>query len=138
MDTTSTIGKVAKATGFSVETIRYYEKEGLIPQPERSPSGYRLYQQASVDRLGFIGRAKELGFTLTEIRNLLHLADGSGDQSDVKELTAHKLKIIDARISDLQRIRSVLGDLEKQCAGDGCIQDCPIIEALVHPTTGAH
>lgn len=125
-----TIGKVAKASGLSVETIRYYEREGLLLPTGRSASGYRYYAESSVQRLRFIRRAKQLGFTLVEIRNLLVLSEGRGDQSEIKALTQDKLTIIEQRIEDLQRMRAALQSLAERCPGQGCIDDCPIIAAL--------
>lgn len=125
-----TIGKVAKASGLSVETIRYYEREGLLLPAGRSASGYRFYAESSVQRLRFIRRAKQLGFTLVEIRNLLMLSESHGDQSEIKALTQDKLTLIEQRIEDLQRMRTALQNLAERCPGQGCIDDCPIIVAL--------
>lgn len=125
-----TIGKVAKAAGLGVETIRYYEREGLLPEPARTAAGYRIYAESSITRLRFIIRAKNLGFTLTEIKGLLHLSDGGGDQADAKQLTDHKLNLIKQRIADLERMRDALQELSSSCSGDGCIEQCPIINAL--------
>jgi len=127
---TLTIGKVAKATGMGVETLRFYEREGLLAAPQRSAAGYRLYPESSIARLRFVRRAKQLGFTLTEIRNLLSLSDGSGSQRDVKAMTAKKLDLLTQRIADLERIRAALSELDERCDGDGCIADCPVIAAL--------
>lgn len=125
-----TIGKVAKAAGLGVETIRYYEREGLLPEPDRTTSGYRAYPESSITRLRFVLRAKKLGFTLTEIKDLLRLSDGEGVQAEVKQLTERKLTMIEERIADLQRMRDALQELSASCSGEGCIDQCPIIDAL--------
>lgn len=124
------IGKVARATELSVETIRYYEREGLLPEPSRSASGYRQYADNAVKRLRFIKRAKDLGFTLSEIQSLLSISDRRGDKAEVKSLTENKLLLIKQRIADLKRIQSALSELSDQCDGDGCADDCPILNAL--------
>lgn len=124
------IGKVATATKLTVETIRYYEREGLLPEPSRSASGYRQYSDSSVKRLRFIKRAKGLGFTLSEIQSLLTISDRRGDKAEVKSLTENKLLLIQQRIADLKRIQLALSELSEQCDGDGCSDDCPILNAL--------
>lgn len=126
-----TIGRIATASGVGVETIRFYEREGLLPEPERSASGYRLYPDDAVARLRFIQRAKQLGFTLDEVRRLLTLADVAGPSAEVRALAADKLAIIDARLRDLGRMREALADLVECCDGRGSAASCPIIQALV-------
>lgn len=128
--TTYTIGKIAKASGSSVETIRYYEREGLLPEAPRSDSGYRQYSQTAISRLRFIRRAKQLGFTLDEVRSLLKLADVDGSKAEVKALTEQKLALIDQKIDQLKAMRDALGELNDQCDGRGAISHCPIIHAL--------
>lgn len=125
-----TIGKLADASQVSVETIRYYERSGLLNPPQRSASGYRLYRNDDVRRLRFILRAKTLGFTLEEIQALMQLSETDADRCDVKSLAAEKLSIIDAKITDLQSMRDALGDLHERCDGRGSVAGCPIIEAL--------
>ncbi|MEX0607050.1 MAG: MerR family DNA-binding protein, partial [Halofilum sp. (in: g-proteobacteria)] len=98
--------------------------------PDRTASGYRLYPPKAVERLGFIRRAKALGFSLAEIRELLGLADPRGDRAKVKALTEHKLAEIDQRIEELRRMRQALAGLDRQCSGHGPVEGCPIIEAL--------
>lgn len=127
---TWTIGRLAKAAEVGVETIRFYEREGLLEVPERTASGYRLYPPETVDRLGFIRRAKVLGFSLAEIRELLRLAEPTGERARVKALAEHKLAQIDQRIGELQRMRGALSELTRQCSGHGPVDGCPIIEAL--------
>lgn len=125
-----TIGRLADAASVGVETIRFYEREGLLETPERTRSGYRLYRPEAVERLGFIRRAKALGFSLAEIRELLGLAAPAGERARVKALTEHKLAEIDRRIEELRRMREALAELNRQCSGEGPVEGCPIIEAL--------
>ena len=132
-----TIGKLARASGVGVETLRFYEREGLLPEPARTPSGYRQYPPESVARMTFVRRAKRLGFSLAEIRELLTLAEAHGDRSQVKSIAAHKLAEIDKRIDELQRMRGVLAELTRKCSGHGPVEGCPIIEALTEDSTDA-
>ena len=128
------IGQLAKQTGLGVETIRFYEREGLLPEPPRSASGYRHYAPQAVSRLQFIRRAKLLGFTLAEIGELLQLQEGHGSRADVKALTTRKLDKVEQRIADLERIREELLHLSGRCNGKGPVGGCPIIEALTEDT----
>jgi len=125
-----TIGRLAKQADVGVDTVRFYERRGLLPKPDRTPAGYRIYSGNTVVRLRFIRRAKSLGFSLDEIKTLLHLQDSGGPKSTVKELTSRKLAQIDAKVEDLTRIREVLAQLARECSGSGDIAGCPIIEAL--------
>lgn len=125
-----TIGGLARAAGVGVETIRFYEREGLLSEPPRTESGYRQYDPEAVERLGFIRRAKALGFSLGEIRELLGLAEPAGDRARVKALTEHKLAEIERRIDELRRMRQALSELDRQCSGHGPVEGCPIVEAL--------
>lgn len=125
-----TIGKLARAADSDVETIRYYERRGLLPEPPRAANGYRLYPAAAVDRLRFVHRAKALGFTLAEIGELLQLQDADADRGEIKRLTRHRLGDLDQRIRDLTRMRAALADLDARCSGHGPAHGCPIIEAL--------
>jgi MerR family copper efflux transcriptional regulator len=127
---TLTIGQLAEAAGNDVETIRYYERRGLVPEPPRGRNGYRRYPVSAVARLRFIQRAKTLGFSLAEITDLLRLQDANADRGEVRNLTRQKIADLDQRISDLQRMRFVLSDLEECCSGEGPVDSCPIIEAL--------
>ena len=132
---TLTIGQVARLAGVGVETLRYYEREGLLEEPARRESGYRQYVPAVVDRLLFIQRAKVLGFTLREIKDLLRLhADADSTRSEVRRRAEEKVIAIEAKIADLQRMRTALGDLIEACDGKGPLDGCPIIAAL----TGHH
>lgn len=125
-----TIGRLARAAGVGVETIRYYEREGLLPEPARTASGYRQYPADTVDRLGFIRRAKRLGFSLGEVRELLALAQAEGERAQVKAIAEHKLAGIERRIEELTRMRAALTELTRRCSGRGPVEGCPIIEAL--------
>lgn len=124
------IGQLARRSDIGVETIRFYEREGLIAADGRTASGYRRFAPAVAERIGFIKRAKRLGFSLTEIRQLLELAEAEGDRGRIKEIAEHKLAEIEHRIAELQRMRAALADLTRQCSGHGPVQGCPIIETL--------
>lgn len=125
-----TTGQLAKATGVHVETIRYYERRGLIPIPSRRASGYRVFTQDYVGRIRFIKRAQALGFTLKEISELLALSDGNPVCEDIRKFTEEKIKDIETRIHDLTRIKEVLQDLVNQCMGKKKFSGCPIIKSL--------
>ena len=125
-----TIGRIAKQADVGVDTIRFYEHKGLLPEPQRTAKGYRLYPSATVERLNFIRRAKGLGFSLEEITALLDLQDNGGTKSTVKKLTSRKLDEINAKIADLESMRDVLQTLNGRCSGRGNVAGCPIIEAL--------
>lgn len=129
---TLTIGQLAYACGVGVETIRFYERQGLLPVPPRSGAGYRHYPATAVQRLHFIRRAKELGFTLKEIAELLLLQDNSHAHSraEVKAIAEARLTEVTAKINDLERVRTALAHLAACCSGNGSVQGCPIIEAL--------
>ena len=129
-----TIGRVAQSAGVAIDTIRFYEREGLLPEPRRRPSGYREYDSGTVARLRFIRRAKDLGFTLEEVRELLALsADRHGGVEGVRERAAARLHAIEARIAELQRVRDGLAELVEACPGHGAPEDCPILKALAEP-----
>lgn len=134
MDTTSsalTIGAVAKRVGVAIDTIRYYEREGLLPEPQRRASGYRSYGEGTVAQLRFIRRAKELGFTLDEIRELLALSnDRQKGVTAVKQRAQQRLQAIELRIAELQRVRDGLAQLVESCPGHGMPEACPILRAL--------
>ncbi|WP_090451190.1 heavy metal-responsive transcriptional regulator [Dyella sp. OK004] len=127
-----TIGAVAKRVGVAIDTIRYYEREGLLPEPERRASGYRSYDEGAVRQLRFIRRAKDLGFTLEEIRDLLALsADRHRGVKAVKKRAQERLAAIDERIAELTRVRNGLEQLVEACPGHGSPEQCPILRALV-------
>jgi Hg(II)-responsive transcriptional regulator len=126
-----TIGKLAKRAGVGVETIRFYERKGLIPEPPRRSSGYREYDDDTVTRVRFIRHAKELGFTLKEIDGLLSLQlDPDKPCQDVNRRIETKLSDIDEKIQMLNRMKDALQRLSAECRGEGSVNDCPILEAL--------
>lgn len=125
------IGQVARRTGLTVETVRFYEKQRLIEAPERSASGYRQYPVEAVKRLKFIQRAKDAGFTLSDIGDLLALRQRpDASCADVKLSASRKLEEVERKIGDLQCIRDALGKLILRCNGRGDLSECPILEAL--------
>jgi MerR family copper efflux transcriptional regulator len=126
-----TIGRIAHAAGTGVGTIRYYEREGLLDPPARSTSGYRHYAPEAVARLRFIRQAKELGFSLREIKELLSLRlQPETTCADVRKRARQKIAAVDQKIADLQRIRNALARLASACKGEGPTSECPILEAL--------
>jgi MerR family mercuric resistance operon transcriptional regulator len=126
-----TIGEVAKAAQIGVETVRFYEREGLIAEPLRQRSGYRQYPPDTVRRLCFIRRAKELGFTLKEIGELLDLrVDPARSCADVRALANAKVADVKAKLGDLARIQAALEKLARACRGKGATSECPILDAL--------
>ena len=124
-----TIGQLARCAEVPIDTIRYYERARLIREPPRRPSGYRQYPIETVRRLRFIRRAKALGFTLEEIGELLALGS-QRNVGAVRRSAQRKLADVEARIAELDRIRSTLARLVKTCAGHGPVRDCPILSAL--------
>ncbi len=131
MEKTFTIGRLARGVGCRVETIRYYERRGLIMPVSRTPSGYRLYNEDSLRRLSFIRHAKELGFTLEEIRELLRLrVDSSTVCERVKERTEAKLHSVERKIESLLSIRRILKDLLRACTTRSPTEPCPILGAM--------
>lgn len=126
-----TIGQLARRADVGVETVRFYEREGLLKEPARSSSGYRQYDEGVVDRLRFIRRAKQLGFTLNEVKELLSLRiDPATTCGDVKSRAEAKVEDIAAKIRTLQRMKRALVKLTKACSGHGAASECPILEAL--------
>lgn len=122
--------ELARRTGCNLETVRYYEKVGLLPEPPRTTGGYRSYDTTHERRLRFVLRARELGFSLNEIRALLRLAD-ERDQpcAEVRTVAAGHLKDVQAKIVDLRRMERVLKEVVAQCAG-GTTPECPLIDTL--------
>ena len=133
MNTTSgwlAIGALSKGTGCKVETIRFYEREGLLPTPARSPGGYRLYSKDHLKRLTFIRRARALGFSIDEVRKLLTLADERKRPcAEVRVVAGAHLKDVQAKITDLRTMERVLRETVAKCAS-GRSPDCPLIESL--------
>jgi MerR family mercuric resistance operon transcriptional regulator len=126
-----TIGEVAEQANVHVETLRYYERRGLIAQPPRSTSNDRLYPEDAVRRVRFIKRAQELGFSLKEIKELLSLR--AAPETECGEIRAHaeaKIKAIEDKIGALTAMKHVLSALVAECAGEGPLTDCPIVESI--------
>lgn len=133
-----TIGAVAKRAGVAIDTIRYYEREGLLPEPQRRASGYRSYGNGAIAQLRFIRRAKNLGFTLEEIRDLLALSHDRRDGvAAVKQRAQQRLVALETRIAELQRVRDGLAQLVKSCSGRGAPEHCPILQALNREETSS-
>ena len=127
-----TIGRVATRTGCNVQTIRYYEKEGLLPAPRRSEGGHRLYTVLQVERLVFIRRSRQLGFTMEEIKQLLAIVDGHNVSCElVKKIADARAEDITTKIRDLKKMQRILKSLSDECSGED-VPDCPIIESLQH------
>lgn len=124
-----TIGQVAKAAEVNVETVRYYQRRGLLREPDKPLSGQRRYVEEDVSRLRFIRRAQVLGFTLIEIENLLHL-EGADCCHDTHELAVRKLALIESKIADLISMRDALTGLVQQCEVGNQQGNCPIIQSL--------
>jgi MerR family mercuric resistance operon transcriptional regulator len=126
-----TIGRIAKLAQVGVETIRFYEREGLLKEPPRRVSGYRQYPADTVDRVRFIRRAKYLGFTLKEIKELLSLRVAPRTRcAHVRERAEAKVRDIDEKLRTLEAMRDALTKLISECSGDGPVTACPILEAL--------
>ncbi|EIJ78378.1 Hg(II)-responsive transcriptional regulator [Bacillus methanolicus PB1] len=126
------VGELADKCNVNKETIRYYERLGLLPEPSRSKSGYRLYPYETVERLKFIKRMQDLGFTLNEIDKLLGVVDRDEAKcKDMYDFTVSKLEDIQEKIADLKRIEQMLINLKERCPENKDIYDCPIIESLI-------
>ncbi len=123
-----TIGKLAIQAEVTIETIRYYQRIGLLAEPEKPSNGYRLYTSDATNRIRFIKRAQQAGFTLKEIAELLSF-DGS-HCSDVQKIAEHKCQQIDTQIKDLTALRNVLDSLVKRCQADASTERCSLIDAL--------
>ncbi len=124
-------GQVAARAGVNVQTLRYYERRGLLEQPPRGPSGYREYPAEAVRVVCFIKRAQQLGFTLAEVEDLLRLrTDHGSNRAEVRAAARAKAMDIDARIGDLQAMRRALDVLIDSCSRSGSRRECPILEAL--------
>jgi MerR family mercuric resistance operon transcriptional regulator len=126
-----TIGEVAKRAAVHIETMRYYERQGLVARPPRSRSNYRLYPEETVQRVQFIKRAQQLGFSLKEIQELLALRTASQAQcADVRERTLAKIHEIEHKVRRLQAMHTALTKFTAACTGQGHLADCPILESL--------
>jgi MerR family transcriptional regulator, copper efflux regulator len=127
-----TIGQVAKLASVGVETIRFYEREGLLIKPKRKESGYRMFDADVVNRIRFIKSVKELGFSLKEIRELLFLrVDSRGTATEVKKRVDSKIDQIDRRIHDLKKVRNALAQLSRS-VGKRPLSECPLLDVLEH------
>ena len=125
------IGELATRAGVPIDTVRYYERQGLLPQPPRQTSGYRSFQASDVVRLRFVKRAKALGFTLEEVRDLLALSSRrEDDMGSLKQAAQQKLAGVEAKLAELTRIRDGLRTLVQACPGHGALEACPILHAL--------
>lgn len=134
---TFTIGELAGAVGVNVQTVRYYERRGLLPKPKRRASGYREYLASDVARLEFIRRAQALGFTLSEIEQLLALrVDPRTTPEDVHRAVDEKIEAVEAKIADLTRISGALRKMAAACHAHGPLGDCPFLEALESEDSG--
>lgn len=130
------IGQLARRVGVSPDTIRYYEKEGVLPTPARLRSQYRSYGDADVARLQFILKAKALGFTLRDISELLRLSgDMKADMAQVRQAAQARLAGVEERLAELSRLRDGLKALVAECPGQGSLSTCPIVAALTEKTT---
>ena len=133
-DLSLTIAGVADAAAVGVETVRYYERRGLIEQPKQKVGAYRRYDDKHVARIRFIKRAQELGFTLEEVESLLKLQDGT-DRRSIRSIAARRLEQIRTRIADLRRIEKALGHVLHECEARSGTPHCPIIETILAPTS---
>ena len=126
-----TVGGLAKRAGVNLETIRYYEREGLLPEPPRTESGYRIYSPDAIRRVRFIKHAQELGFSLRETRELLALrVDSKTTCADVREKAQGKIAAVEDKIHSLQAIRNALLRLTSACTGRGPVSECPILDSI--------
>lgn len=124
-------GRLADEGGVGIQTVRYYERIGLLPSPPRAPNGHRRYSEADAKRLRFIRSAGELGFTLNEIRELLDLRVEFGEPCDSVATTASRvIERIDTKVAELEKMRAALGDLRSACEANHPTSECPILEAL--------
>ena len=125
-----TIGQLSKLTNINIETIRYYEKIGIIPHPPRNSSGYRIYSTPHFERLTFVRRSRELGFSQPEVRKLLTLVDEHRYTcAEVRDMTEKQLLTVRNKISDLRKLERALANMVSECEG-GDIPDCPIVDIL--------
>jgi len=123
-------GELAKRTGCNAETIRYYEKIGLLPEPTRSESGYRQYDETHEQRLRFIMRGRELGFAIEDLKSLLNLVDRNAVScGEVEKLARQHLRSVQDKIGDLKRMERVLGETVRSCSGED-VPECPLIDTL--------
>ena len=126
-----TIGRLAKAADVNIDTVRFYERQGLLQPAPRTAGGYRLYGTADAQRLQFIRRAKTLGFSLEDIAELLRLTEDGHDRGKVKAIAQKRVADLESRIRELEKMRSVLAHHAGHCSGHGEVSGCPIIQALL-------
>ena len=133
------IGKLSQQSGVNIETIRYYEKIGVMPAPGRSAGGFRIYEPDHLKRLSFVRRSRLLGFSLDEIRSLLRLVDGHGYTcAEVHALMLSHLAEIRRKIRDLRRLQRAMAEMAARCSGES-VPECPIVDALFDaPAAGRH
>jgi Hg(II)-responsive transcriptional regulator len=125
-----TIGRLAQIAGVKVDTVRFYERQGLLEQAPRTAGGYRLYGTEQAQRLKFIRRAKALGFSLEDIAELLKLTEDGHDRARVKAVAQRHAAELEQRIGELQAMRAILSHHVQHCSGRGAVKGCPIITAL--------
>ena len=123
------IGQLAQRAAVNLQTIRYYEREGLLPEPPRLSSGYRVYTDSMVRRVRFIKRAQEIGFSLAEIRELLSLR-ADGQRNEVRAIAQAKIADIEDKMRTLKAMKAVLNRLTERCSGCGPASECPILESI--------
>ena len=127
---TFNIGELSAQSGVASHAIRFYERENLMPEPARTQSNYRRYPEDAIARLQFIIHAKQWGFTLDEIRELLMLQDANGDRAEAMRIASEQLEKIRHQIQNLSRIEAVLSQTLEKCSGEGPMEGCPIVEAI--------
>ena len=129
-----TTGEVAERADVNVQTVRYYERRGLLPEPPRSSGGFRQYSPEHADRIRFIKRSQELGFTLDQAHELLQLrVTADADRADVRAVAQDKIDEVESKIQDLRRLHDTLKELVAACEGHGSTGECPILHALEDP-----
>lgn len=130
------VGEIAKKCGVNKETLRYYERVGLIPEPTRTNTGYRIYSEETVNRLKFIKRMQDLGFSLAEIDKLLGVVDKDDARCmDMYDFVIKKIEEVQKKIRDFKKIEQMLVNLKERCPDDKSLHECPIIETLMDDIT---
>jgi len=124
------IGEISRLTGINIETIRYYERIGIMPKPDRTAGGYRQFSHDHLKRLSFVRKSRDLGFSLKEVRTLLSMVDDDHFTcGEIHEITREHLNAIDAKMAALRKLKSVLATMAEKCS-QGDVPECPVIEAL--------
>ena len=121
------IGEVSRLSGTGIETIRFYEREGLLLKPQRQPSGYRQYDDTTIERLNYIRRAKELGFTLAEVKELLELSSAHSNCQHIRQRADEKITDIETKVRSLQQMKRSLGKIVERCRAKNSTEDCPLV-----------